>query len=220
MTTSCPRCGLDLSHDGRCAFCIPPKEYHSAEEVVRRYFALLGRSGCPALDPSQESTRGGSVGPVPAGLHERARLSRILDLALGDGWIGQEVGRALIAFYGPSAGARADMAAESCGASISDWGRLAGAALRDIRGVLGEKEKEETVVSQEQEEVVYRTWKAIAERLGVSISQVIRWWMGQQPDPCGVKDAIKKRGYKVVYATESDLAKCFNRLWVDKIGVD
>jgi len=187
---------------------MPPKAYHSPEEMVRRYFALLGRSGCPALDPSQEATRGGSVGPVPSGLHERARLSRMLDRALGRGWIEAEMGRALIAFYGPSAGARADMAAESCGASISEWGRLAGDGLRKIREAMGLQEEKVP-----EKEKIYRGWEEIAKYLEVSDRLVQQWYLGEKEDPCGIRGAVNKVGRKIVVATESALFACWQKLY-------
>jgi hypothetical protein len=187
---------------------MPPKAYHSAEDLIRRYFNLLGRSGCPALDPSQESTHGGSVGPVPAGLHERARLSRLLDSALGRGWIEAEIGRALIAFYGPSAGARADMAAESCGASIAEWGRLAGEGLRKIREAMGLQEEKVP-----EKEKIYRGWEKIAEFLGFSDRTLQAWYHGEQEDPCGIRQAVVKVGNRTVVATESALWVCWKRLY-------
>lgn len=210
--TTCAFCHQPLLADGRCSLCPPQREYHSPTEVVERYLVLLARSDLPALDPSQEQTRGGIVGPVPSALHERARLRRLLEAALGSPQgRNREWWRALEVVYSPFGRAKSGHRGlhENCKEAL-----LAIRHQMLEAGWLERSEEEEM-----SREPLMRGWDAIADFLEVNRETVRRWYNGPaEKDPCGIQKAVTRIESRLVVARQSDLEICWERLYPSRMS--
>ena len=219
---TCNRCGQPASPDGVCSFCSAPRPYSSPTAAVRKYFSLIGRSPVPALDYSFERTSGGRRSPVPPGMHERARLGKILDDALGRGWLDTKRGRALMAFHGPANGAGMHEAAKEAGETVEGWDQCCRDALNEVRPILGEvgllepkkdEPEKEGAKPMAKPERTYRGWEAIGAFLGFSGNTVRAWYSGRCQDPCDIRGAVRRINARVVVATESALTRCWKKLY-------
>lgn len=210
----CEHCGRPKSTSGDCSFCLAPVCYTSPTKALQRYFTLLGASPVPALDPSWERCTG-KRSPAPRRLHEQARLSKLLDEALGSGWQDKKQGKILAAVFTPGKAANIDFFAEKEGISSRELETCCVQSIDKLYpimtelGVLQPKEEPEAMAEPEE---TFRGWEAIGKRLGFSGETVRRWYRGIN-DPCNLKQAIKKINNTPV-STESQLQRCWEKLYL------